>query len=224
MRLNSPQINLIIKACMKASRSLIRDFGEIENLQVSTKSPGDFVSSADKRTEKIIVNELLTLKEKGTVNKIGISIYSPEILEELSKKIKLDIVQAPFNIFDRQLLLSGWSDKLKESGVEIHTRSVFLQGLLLMKRSILPKYFTKNWPDLFRSWYDFLSKNSANAQVVALKFALTQSWIDKIVVGVDSGSQLKALVEIEKSSLSLDFPRLGCDDANLINPSKWDLE
>ena len=58
MRLNSPQINLIIRACMKASRSLIRDFGEIENLQVSSKGPGDFVSSADKRTEKIIIDEL----------------------------------------------------------------------------------------------------------------------------------------------------------------------
>ncbi len=46
MRLNSPEINLIIKACTKASRSLIRDFGEIENLQVSTKEPGDFVTSA----------------------------------------------------------------------------------------------------------------------------------------------------------------------------------
>ena len=59
MRLNSPQINLITKACMKASRSLIRDFGEIENLQVSSKAPGDFVTSADKRTEKIIIEELL---------------------------------------------------------------------------------------------------------------------------------------------------------------------
>ena len=58
MRLNSPQINLITKACMKASRSLIRDFGEIENLQVSAKGPGDFVTSADKRTEKILIDEL----------------------------------------------------------------------------------------------------------------------------------------------------------------------
>ena len=58
MRLNSPQINLITKACMKASRLLIRDFGEIENLQVLTKGPGDFVTSADKRTEKIIIDEL----------------------------------------------------------------------------------------------------------------------------------------------------------------------
>ena len=58
MRLNSPQINIITKACMKASRSLIRDFGEIENLQVSTKGPGDFVTSSDKRTEKIIIRRI----------------------------------------------------------------------------------------------------------------------------------------------------------------------
>ncbi len=59
MRINSPKLNIMYKACMKASKSLIRDFGEIENLQVSSKGPGDFVSSADKRTEKIIINELL---------------------------------------------------------------------------------------------------------------------------------------------------------------------
>ena len=58
MRLNSPQINIITKACMKASKPLIRDFGEIENLQISSKGPGDFVTSADKRTEKIIIEEL----------------------------------------------------------------------------------------------------------------------------------------------------------------------
>ena len=77
MRLNSPQINLIVKACMKASRSLIRDFGEIENLQVSSKGPGDFVSSADRRTEKIIVEELqkahpeygIITEETGVINK-----------------------------------------------------------------------------------------------------------------------------------------------------------
>ena len=80
MRLNSPQINLIIKACMKASRSLIRDFGELEKLQVSSKSPGDFVSSADKRTEKILIEELqranpdygIITEETGIINKSNI--------------------------------------------------------------------------------------------------------------------------------------------------------
>ena len=80
MRLNSPQINLITKVCMKASRSLIRDFGEIENLQVSTKGPGDFVTSADKRTEKILIDELqkahpdfgILTEESGMINKSNI--------------------------------------------------------------------------------------------------------------------------------------------------------
>ena len=81
MRLNSPQINLISKACLKASKSLIRDFGEIENLQVSSKGPGDFVSSADKRTEKILIEELqkahpeygIVTEETGTINKSNIN-------------------------------------------------------------------------------------------------------------------------------------------------------
>ena len=80
MRLSSPHINLIIKSCMKASRSLIRDFGELENLQVSAKSPGDFVSSADKRTEKIIISELqkahpdygIITEESGVINESNI--------------------------------------------------------------------------------------------------------------------------------------------------------
>ena len=58
MKINSPQINLMYKACMKASRVLIRDFGEIEKLQVSEKGPGDFVTASDKRVEKIIIGEL----------------------------------------------------------------------------------------------------------------------------------------------------------------------
>ena len=77
MRINSPRMNVIYNACMKASKSLIRDFGEIEKLQTSTKGPGDFVTAADKRTEKIIIEELLKAhpdygilsEEIGEINK-----------------------------------------------------------------------------------------------------------------------------------------------------------
>ncbi len=99
-----------------------------------------------------IIKELQWLKDLNIVSKVGISIYSPEILEEVSKILQLDIIQAPFNIFDQQILLSGWSDKLKENGVEIHTRSVFLQGLLLLEKLNLPDYFIKHWPAHFDTW------------------------------------------------------------------------
>ena len=58
MKLNSANINVMIKACRKASKILIRDFGEIEKLQVSLKGPGDFVTASDKKVEKILIEEL----------------------------------------------------------------------------------------------------------------------------------------------------------------------
>ncbi len=67
MKINSPQFNLMYKACMKASRTLIRDFGEIEKLQVSEKGPGDFVTASDKRVEKIIIEELNIESSKYSV-------------------------------------------------------------------------------------------------------------------------------------------------------------
>ena len=67
MKINSPQFNLMYKACMKASKTLIRDFGEIEKLQVSEKGPGDFVTASDRRVEKIIINELNIKNSKYSV-------------------------------------------------------------------------------------------------------------------------------------------------------------
>tara|TARA_B100000678_G_scaffold41128_1_gene30651 strand:- start:488 stop:1282 length:795 start_codon:yes stop_codon:yes gene_type:complete len=58
MRLSSPNINVMVKACRKAAKILIRDFGEVEKLQVSLKGPGDFVTVSDKRVEKILIDEL----------------------------------------------------------------------------------------------------------------------------------------------------------------------
>ena len=58
MKLNSANINVMVKACRKAAKVLIRDFGEIENLQVSLKGPGDFVTASDKKVEKILIEEL----------------------------------------------------------------------------------------------------------------------------------------------------------------------
>jgi len=78
MKLNSANINVMVKACRKASKTLIRDFGEIENLQVSVKGPGDFVTASDKKVEEILINEL----QKARPN------YS--ILSEEIGKIKND--------------------------------------------------------------------------------------------------------------------------------------
>jgi aryl-alcohol dehydrogenase-like predicted oxidoreductase len=74
---------------------------------------------------RALYQALESLKDKGLVNKIGISIYSPDQLELLTTNIRFDLVQTPFNLLDRRLLSSGWMQKLKDRGFEIHTRSAF---------------------------------------------------------------------------------------------------
>ena len=67
MKLNSANINVMVKACRKASKPLIRDFGEVEKLQVSLKGPGDFVTNCDKKVEKILINELGTARPNYSI-------------------------------------------------------------------------------------------------------------------------------------------------------------
>ena len=95
MKINSPQFNLMHKACLKASRVLIRDFGEVEKLQVSEKGPGDFVTASDKRVEGIIIKEL---------EKSEYSILSEEtgLIEGKNKDKKwiIDPIDGTFNFLN----------------------------------------------------------------------------------------------------------------------------
>ena len=80
----------------------------------------------------MLFQSLQSLKENERVQKVGVSIYSPNELPALTSDFHFDLVQAPFNLVDRSLDSSGWLRRLREEDVEIHTRSAFLQGLLLM--------------------------------------------------------------------------------------------
>ena len=171
-----------------------------------------------------IASELRYLKEIGLIKNIGVSIYGPELLGSLSKVIELDIVQAPFNVFDQRILASGWSDRLKERGTKIHTRSIFLQGLLLLGKSKLDGFFLKNWPDLFANWFAFQNETEVRAEIIALDFGLRQPWIDKIVVGVDTVDQLSQLLMIESLDRCAVSPQIAIEDENLLHPSNWRLK
>ena len=93
MKLNSANINIMVKACRKASKTLIRDFGEIENLQVSIKGPGDFVTTSDKKVEKILINELLKARPNYSI----LSEESGEINNEESFKWIIDPIDGTSN-------------------------------------------------------------------------------------------------------------------------------
>ena len=169
---------------------------------------------------KELYRALQDLKDVGHVKKIGISIYSPDELELLIPQYRFDLVQAPFNLVDRRLHTTGWLQRLKDEGIEIHTRSVFLQGLLLMPQAaMLPKFAT--WNDLWVRWHQWLSTHATSAVQACLALPLSFPEIDHIVVGADSVSQLGQIISAAVDVAPVDLPNLSCDAENLVNPAQW---
>ena len=120
----------------------------------------------------LVYQALQELKDNGQVQKVGVSIYSPAELDLLIPKYRFDLVQAPFNLVDRRLYSTGWMQRLKDDDIEIHTRSVFLQGLLLMSQADIPYMFSP-WNELWEQWYRWLSENEVSAVQSCTAFYLS---------------------------------------------------
>ena len=207
MRLNSPKINLITKACNKASRSLIRDFGEIENLQVSSKGPGDFVTSADKRTEKILIDELLKAhpdygiitEEAGFINKSniknrwiidpidgtmnflnGVPQFAISIGYEENNEIKCGVIFNPI-MNEMYCAEKGNGAYLNNSRIRVSNKKKVKDALLVTGG---PKG-ASNIKDKIFSEYINISKNVSNVRKfgsAALDMAYV-AWEDLTVIG-----------------------------------------
>jgi aryl-alcohol dehydrogenase-like predicted oxidoreductase len=160
------------------------------------------------------------LKAGGLVQRIGVSIYDPEELDRLGGRFPLDLVQAPFNILDRRLQASGWLARLKAQGTEVHTRSAFLQGLLLLSPDRRPSKF-RRWESLWTVWDRWLGEVNLSATDACLGFPLRHPEVDRVVVGVDSTAQLAALLASEVAGHADPPPQLSSQDLDLINPSRW---
>lgn len=160
------------------------------------------------------------LQNIGLIRKIGISIYSPYELERLSNRFAFDLVQAPFSLVDRRLQSSGWLDKLKTDGVEVHVRSVFLQGLLLMQKNSIPPKFS-SWEHIWATWYKWLESSGCSALQACIAFPLSFPEIDRVVVGADTSDHLLEIISAVRSNVVTKFPDIQCDDEQLINPALW---
>jgi len=168
-----------------------------------------------------LIQALADLKNGGFVQKIGVSIYSPDELEVVCDKIKIDLVQAPLNVIDRRMETTGWLDRLKDDGVEVHTRSVFLQGLLLMERTKIPQMFSR-WSSLWDEWHEKLKVLGVSPLAASLAYPLSLEQVDKVIVGVDSAVQLSEILQVvENANEGPDTSFMRSTDLDLINPSNW---
>lgn len=160
-------------------------------------------------------------KRDGLVGKIGVSIYEPTELEALND-YGLDIVQAPLNVVDRRLIDSGWLSRLSKQGTEVHVRSVFLQGLLLMPPTDRPERFSR-WGELWSFWEHWLSETGLSPLEACLRYSLSFDQVDRVIVGVDGIRQLEEVVMASEGPPPEVPPALMSRDIDLIDPSRWRL-
>lgn len=170
---------------------------------------------------RAIFAALRDCQKAGLVGRIGYSIYDPSELDTLFDDYPPDILQAPLNVVDRRLVSSGWLRRLSQAGVLVHSRSAFLQGLLLMEPPSRPAAFGR-WRDLWAAWEDYLNRANLSPLEACLAFALSHDQIDKVVVGVNSLEQFNQIATAAERRLSVDAPdSLSSADIDLVDPSRW---
>ena len=176
--------------------------------------PQDLTGEFGVKLNKVI-GELLS---EGVIKRFGVSIYSPDELTTIVGHFPIDIVQTPFNVFDQRI--SPWLETLGRNGIEVHARSVFLQGLLISPAKARPERFRK-WEAQFKHFDNWVSELSMSAISVCLGVALNQPGISHLVVGALSSSQLLEIA----AQIPNDFPHRSEDmqsnDPALIDPRVW---
>ena len=128
------------------------------------------IEEVESKQFEFIFKELTELKQQGLINKIGFSTYTPEQVDFVLNNFDFDLSQVPFNVFDTRLLQGGQLQRLKNKGVEIHARSVFLQGILLDFDN-LSDYFS-TWKVQFNEYQIMTKERGLSLLEYALNFVL----------------------------------------------------
>lgn len=154
-------------------------------------------------------------KKEGRLRKLGVSVYTPEQLMRVMEKFPIDIVQFPLNLLDQRFL--PLIPELKSKGIEVHVRSVFLQGLLLMHQEEIDPWFDEIKPALARIPRE-------NRLKTALDFVLSVKMIDRVIVGVTSCQDLVEILRVSEappSPIEEEYTSFAIEDEKYIMPFNW---
>jgi aryl-alcohol dehydrogenase-like predicted oxidoreductase len=167
-----------------------------------------------------IKNELCSLRDEGLVGRIGLSIYDSSNIKLLYDRLRPEIVQLPLSVLDQRLIDDGTLGWLHSLGVEIHVRSVFLQGLLLMEPDKLPDYFLP-LRDKLVSWHHACRAQNLTPLQAAINFVCSIRDVNYVIIGVESEKQLSEILTASAVPREFNAADLACSDLSLLNPSNW---
>jgi aryl-alcohol dehydrogenase-like predicted oxidoreductase len=169
-----------------------------------------------------LVAEARDRQARGQVEKIGVSVYTAEEIEVVMEALRPELIQVPVSVFDQRLLRSGHLRALKASGVEVHARSIFLQGLLLMEPEALPVGLERARAPL-ESFRALARSQSLTLVESALGFVLGLPEVDVAICGVNSSGHLGEICSQAKPLRPEAFRDIAVEDPFLVNPSQWGI-
>ena len=199
-------------------------FQSIKNLKINNLYGVLLHSSFDllKPGKKYLIDFLRGIKKDKITKKVGVSIYEKQNFYDIQRFFFPDIIQLPLNIIDRRLITNNFLKKIKDKKIEIHARSVFLQGILLENPKNFPPFFQKFKID-FVHLRNEIKKNKMSLLKAYLTFVLTIKEIDKIVIGIASSKQLGQILKIFNSKkiekIDIDVPVIS--NKTLLDPRLW---
>ena len=167
-----------------------------------------------------LYDAISSLKIEKIIHRFGVSIYEPDELANSIGKFDIDIVQAPFNVFDRRIL--GVIDQLTALNIEVHVRSVFLQGVLIASPKDRPQRF-QPWSEHFSQFDTWVRSTGLSAMACCLGFALQQPGVAKLVIGTTSAESLTEVMNSVPNT-HLEVPaHLQSSIEQLIDPRVWSV-
>jgi len=171
-----------------------------------------------------LFGRLQQFKSKGLVKKIGVSVYHTDQVEKILNHYKIDLIQLPINVMNQSFLAEGYLSELKSHNVEIHVRSVFLQGLLLMPLKEISNFFAPILPVLKR-YHGFLKDNALTPVQGAMSFIQQIPDLDVVVLGVNNASQLLSNIKDHTAvqNINIDFSPFAVVNEKMTNPSLWKI-
>jgi aryl-alcohol dehydrogenase-like predicted oxidoreductase len=170
----------------------------------------------NKSCQSRIIELLKRFKKEKKIKKIGFSIYTPNEFLKIIKIFTPDFFQIPINILDQRFLKSHIVNKIKKNKIEIHARSIFLQGKLLNDNQFYSPVVKKKI-NMFNRW---CIKKNVDKIDACINFIRNYTFINKLVVGIDNKTQLKKIIQILKKDKYYVPTKFGINIYRLIDPRK----
>jgi len=172
-----------------------------------------------------IIDTLNRLKADGLAKRVGVSVYEPEEAKKCIERPNVDFMQLPYSIFDQRMEKAGVFENAKKDSIQIHSRSAFIQGLILMEEDEVPPFLAKAKP-IVKKISLLCERHGLSKISLAMNYVKQQSRISHLVFGVDNLEQLKEDIEIFSEDISTDIiddiaKEFTDIEADIVMPSLW---